>query len=570
MDKAQQRPMVPSLPVTSTWTASVPRVAASDFDAVDLLPAAKTAVSIALFSIALVVFASNQHPLAPLSPGLATVAVRAVVPLAAALVVALFQRRPILAYASVLALTPAWNSAQVDVALGSFQIIDQTFFVAAMLVGCLVLGRRRSGVEPFDVLDDSAAWERLGRDRAGVAAQATRPRRHYRAHTFVEVGAAGFVALALLSSLASPDVATSANVLLHGIVEPLLMGAILVWLRPGRRDLFIVGAGLAFAAALGSALNVLQGLSSYGSVAAMLSRRLYFSWYTYGNVGFYGIVMAATLPIEVGLLLMGRRLRVPQRLKATLLLATGLTLVGLLFTISKSAWLSAFCATMLLAFLTMRSWWRRAALAFAAVVLSALFVPWPSVALQASPAAAEAYRTAVAQVVGTSRLNSWDISTLSGHGSVAERFYAIEGGIWMALDHPVLGIGLDQYSKYYVTGKDRPAEARDQRIDHAHSLAAEVAAELGLPAAVLLAALLVAALWAAWRAFRTARSDVSRILAASIITGLGAWAFAATIFGCVIYRAASLQASDVVTFAVLAAMAIGLGRLRQREGPNWV
>jgi O-antigen ligase len=571
LEKAQGRQTVPPLDAAGTWPARHLDAAWPDPSAARPLPAVRATASITLFSVVLILFATNQHPLQPLPPGTAVVLVRGLVPLAAAVAIALFPWRPVASFAAVLALTPAWNAAQMELAIGSFQVIGQSVFVAAMAGGCIALvatGWDTHERKPGRGFDHLAAWERIGTAATAATAAVGRGRRSYRAHRFVELAAIGFVAMALASTMASRDLASSANVLLHGIVEPLAMAAILVWLRPGRRDLVLVGAGLAFAAAFGTALNILQGLGTYGSFQAMLAHRLYFSWYTYGNVGFFGLVLAATVQIEIGLLLARHRLGLSRRIAAPLLVAIALTLTGLFFTISKSAWLATTAAAAILAPLAVRSWRRRAAAALVAVALSAVFVPWPTLLLQATPAASTAYRTAIAQVVGSSRLNSWDIDTLSGHGSVAERYYALEGGVRMALDHPVLGVGLDQFARYYVKGQYRPAQAR-MLVDHAHSLFPEVAAELGLVASALLAIVMTGAMWAMWRAWRTARSDLSRAMAASILAALAAWATGAIMFGCYFYRPFNLQASDVVTFAVLVGMAVAFARLRTREGSAW-
>jgi O-antigen ligase len=571
LEKAQQRQMVPPLEVAGAWTARHPGAAGPDRAETKPLRAGQATASLTLFSIVLILFAVNQHELPPLPPSLAVVLVRGLVPLAAAGAVALFPWRPMASFTVVLALTPVWNAAQMELTIGSFQVIGQTVFVAAMIGGCVTLvatGWTAREPAPDREFDHFAAWERIGTDRTVAAGAVRRGRRNYRAYHFVELAAAGFVAIAVASTFASRDVATSANVLVHGIVEPLVMAAILVWLRPGRRALILVGAALAFAAAFATALNILQGLSAYGSFQSMLAHRLYFSWYTYGNVGFFGLVVAATIQIEVGLLLARHRLGLSRQLTALLLVAIALTLTGLFFTISKSAWLSATAAAAILAPLAVRSRRRRAAAAVAAIALSAVFVPWPTLLLQATPAASAAYRTAIVQVVGSSRLNSWDIDTLAGHGSMAERYYALEGGVRMALDHPVLGVGLDQFSRYYVRGQYRPAQAH-MLVDHAHSLFPEVAAELGLLAAVLLALLILGTMWAMWRAWRTARSDLSRAMAASILAAVTAWVTGAILFGCYFYRPFNLQASDVATFAVLVGMAVALARLRTREGSAW-
>jgi O-antigen ligase len=525
---------------------------------IDTLPLARLAASVLMFALVLFISATTQHPLAVVAANSVTIAVRALVPLAAAFTAALCVWRPTLAYAIILALTPAWNSAQIEASLGSFQMIDQTVFVVALLVGCAVIATNRP--HPQEEFDYSAAWERLGLSAAGGVARSIDSRRRYRAHTFAEVAAAGIVVLAILSTVISPDPGTSANVFMHGILEPVAMAGILIWLRPSRREIAIVGAGLAIAVADGSALNVLQSLSQYKTISGVLTNRLYFSWYTYGNVGTFGVIVAATLPIEIGLLVLRKRLGLSRPIVGLLLVVIGLTLAGLFFSLSKSAWLSAFVSMAALMLFLMRSWRQRIAVTMAALVISAVYIPWPALVLQVAPPVDNAYSTAIADLVGKSRFDSWNPETLTGHGSMAERYYAVEGGVMMALDHPILGVGLDQFGRYYAKGSYRPKEAAIW-LDNAHSLFPEVAAELGFPAATLLAALVAASLWAMWRASRKARDDLTRILALSILAAIAGWVLAATAFGCVIYRATANQASDMIAFAVLISMAVALARI---------
>ncbi len=176
-----------------------------------------------------------------------------------------------------------------------------------------------------------------------------------------------------------------------------------------------------------------------------------------------------------------------------------------------------------------------------------------------------AYRTAVIAMVGQSRFDSWNPNTLSGHGSMAERFYAIQGGLQMAVDHPVLGVGLNEFHTYYMDLGYRPAAAKDD-LDHAHSVFPEVAAELGFPALAMLVTIFGAALLAMWRVYRAARDNVTRTLAAMLIASIVAWAVAATAYGADIYRSFRDQASDIVALAIVLAMAIALARWVRDSG----
>ena len=79
------------------------------------------------------------------------------------------------------------------------------------------------------------------------------------------------------------------------------------------------------------------------------------------------------------------------------------------------------------------SWRRRLAVLVVGVAMSTLFIPWPAFFLQVAPSVNQGYRTMMVALVGESRFDSWNPATLAGHGSLAERFYAIDGAVRMAL-----------------------------------------------------------------------------------------------------------------------------------------
>ena len=130
--------------------------------------------------------------------------------------------------------------------------------------------------------------------------------------------------------------------------------------------------------------------------------------------------------------------------------------------------------------LLVASWRRRLAVLVVGVAMSTLFIPWPAFFLQVAPSVNQGYRTMMVALVGESRFIR-NPATLAGHGSLAERFYAIDGAVRMALANPILGVGLDEFGVNYANPAYRPPQALDT-LDHAHSFFPEIAAELG-PAA---------------------------------------------------------------------------------------
>lgn len=559
MEESEQRPLSPPvLQAAAAWPESaVARLSRPNAVADLLVPLAATGF---LFAAVLVVAALNQHRLTGIHAGATVQAVRALVPLTAAGVAVWCIYRPWPAFLAVLALTPIWNTSEMAWQVGPIQVIFQTIFIGALIVGCVLQARTR--VRIHSPVVSSPARSLTARGRAlDLRALASR----YSAYRFVEVGALAIVGLAVLSTIVSLDPVNSATVLLHGIIEPVAIGGILIWLRPSRRDLVLVAAALGISIALGSALNFVQSLSQFRSISSLAANRLAFAWATYYNVGLFGVIVAMVVPLVVGLLAARRALRLSPPVVAILIVVLALTLAGLFFSLSKSAWLATAAGTSLLLLLLVKTWRRRLAMFAALAVASAVFIPWPAFVLQVAPPINNAYRTVMVGVVGEARFDSWNPATLAGHGSMAERYYAVEGGVTMALDHPLLGVGLNEFGTYYWNLGYKPAAAQD-RLDHAHSLFPEVAAELGIPAVSILFVVFAAALWAMWRTYRGARDDLTRILAATFMAAIAAWLVAATAFGCDIYRTVRAQGSDVLAIAVLVAMAVALARLTHSTG----
>ena len=190
-----------------------------------LIPAAATML---LFVCALVLTAMNEHAVLRVHPSPTAMFVRSLVPLAVAIVVVLAVYRPWPAFVAVVGLTPVWNSAMVEIQVGPVQVILQTVFVAALLAGCYLEWRRSRG-HNMGYVDSLAQPLPVAQD-VSRPVEAERAGRHYLAFRFAEVAAVLLLLLAVASTLISPDIANSATGLLHGIAEPIAMGAFLVWL----------------------------------------------------------------------------------------------------------------------------------------------------------------------------------------------------------------------------------------------------------------------------------------------------------------------------------------------------
>jgi O-antigen ligase len=514
---------------------------------------ARAATAVAVTAATLAVAALNEHDPYDIHAGLFAQVVAGLVPLLLGMLAGLAVLRPRAGFIAALVLTPVIDVAQVSWIMGPLQVISQTIVLVALGVGLLLRDRSPEAAT-------SGATSPV--DPSGRAG-----RRYRVSLTSAAAGAVvALLALAALSTVLSPKVDMSAAVLLHGILEPMGMAAVLLALRPTRRDLILVAVLLGVSVAIGGLLNMIQTLAVVHSLSVLQAQRLLFSRITYFNVGLFGEMLAMATPLLIASIA-GRRLLNLRRWVVLLLVIVTLTALASLFlTFSKSAYLATAGGSMVLILLVVRGWRRRAEIVLVAGLLSATVIPWPAFFLQVSPPLANAYRSAVVSLVGESRYDSWNPSTLSGRGSLLERFYATRAAVEMAIDHPVLGIGLDQFLAQYV-GHYKPPEAKLD-LDSAHSMWPEIAAELGIPALLLAWFIYGCALLAAWRVYRSPPDDLTRLLAAALLAAMTAWLVVGTAFAGDMYRPWRNMSSDYVMAFVLVAAAFALYRMTRRLGPG--
>ena len=502
----------------------------------------------ALFLVTVWIAALNEHAPLDIKAGIPARVLAALVPLLAGGVAALAVWKPWRGFIAVLVLTPVVNVAQFSWMIGWAQIIFQTIFLAALAVGLLL------DVRPPDV--------RRTLERLRVSGLRVRPRA-----VIPAVAAAGFIVVAVLSTLRSPDVRSSLDVLIHGILEPMGMGAVLLALRPSRSKLVLVAVALGVSVAIGGVLNIVQSVPG-STLAALQTNRLLFSRITYFNVGLFGEMVAMAVPLLSAVLMARGYLRLNRWAVLGVGAALAASLVALFFTFSKSAYLAAAAGLVAVLLLGLRTWRQRGAVLLTATLMSSLVVPWPELALSPVPGLAEAYRSVAVKLVGESRFDSWNPSTLSGRGSLVERFYATEAALQMAINHPQLGIGLDQFKTEY-TGQYKPPQAQLE-LDSAHSMWAEAAAELGFPALFLLLVVYGAAWVAAWLVYRSPPDPATRLIAAGWLAAMLAWFVVATAFAGDMYRPWRNMASDFVMMWIVVGGAFALYRsamARRRHEP---
>ena len=496
------------------------------------------------FGVAYSVAAWHGHTPARVTEVTAVRLMVSLIPIAAALLAALAILRPWPAYLGILVLTPVWNAAQINWTTDAFQVTIQTVFVMVLGIGCL-MSRRRTRDAAF-----ADARQRAGGRRGSSIAAVV-----------ASLALVAFLALALASTYASPGVAQSRIVLAHGIVEPIALGLILLGLRPNRMDLVRVAIALGLSAGVGCLINIVQTVPG-STLAGLQSHRLFFSILTYDSVGLLGEVLAMSVPLLVGVLLARRALRLRPSISVFVIVALAACLAGLFLTFSKSAWLATSVATALLVIFAARTWPARLAIVAGAGLLSAFVVPWPALLLPSTPGLGSAYRGAMVQLEGQRRYDSWNPATVAGEGSVTFHLRAAEAGVRMAETHPWLGVGLNQYKRFYMSGYAIPPI--DIHVDHAHSMWPELAAELGFPAMGLVALIYAAALLALWRVYRNPPDGTTRLLAAMFMAALIAWVIVATAFGTDIYRSPRSMSAEIVMMTVVTSAAFALARSARR------
>ena len=540
------------LSTTRILTLAVPGVRAS----------LRAAASVAVFFATLTIAGLNEHAPLGIQPGQLGQLLAANVPLIAAFAAAYAVTRPWPAFLVVLLMTPLWNAAQVSWQVGPVQVILQTVFIVALALGCVLRsgderartatqrasGRRRSSEVVARRAAPTTAGPRLERARAiGFAS-----------HHVGWIATIAVIGFATVSTALSPDVETSMAVLVHGIIEPVAMGILLLLIGTNRRRLALVLVALGLSVALGGAINLVQSIPAFGSLDALQAKRLLFSRLTYFNVGLFGEMLAMAAPLLLGAIAARRHLGLGRYAVTILAIALVVSVVSLFLTFSKSAYLATAGGVLVFFLLLAGTWRRRFGILLVATALSAVVVPWPAYVLQVSPTLESVYRDTMVKLVGESRYDSWNPSALSGRGSLVERLLATEAAVQMAVDHPILGIGLDQFKSEYQGAYKNPES--NFPADSAHTFWPEVAAELGIPALALVVLIFASALLALWRVYRAPPDEATRVLALTLLASLVAWLMVATAFAGDMYRPWRNMSSDFVMMAVLTGAAFALSR----------
>jgi O-antigen ligase len=238
-----------------------------------------------------------------------------------------------------------------------------------------------------------------------------------------------FVFAAGVSAMASLDSRLALRALYQVVLEPVLYGALLVlFLRTGRDWALVLGAA-AVSCVFVSCAAVGEAIAQPGhslSPVASFQHAVGF----YGSPDNLGLLLDRVIPFWLAFALFAP---LRGRLRAALILAGLPLLVGLLYSYSRGAWLATGVACVLL--LVLRPGWTRYA-AIALVVLGGL------ASLAKAHSVVDALSTGHAGT-GQKRIDIWRSS------------------LNMLRDHPILGVGLDNFKQYYSPRHGQQAYTQD-------------------------------------------------------------------------------------------------------------
>jgi O-antigen ligase len=416
---------------------------------------------------------------------------------------------------------PFFTAARIGPVVGWVQVTSSTVILATLIFAALLGFRRaRPAVAPLPLL--------LG----------------------------GMIALlAVLSTAASPDFSTSVSITLHGVLEPVGIGVVLLLLRPGLRGLVALGVAMSASVAIAGLVNLAWMATVVRALGDFQLHRGELGRVTYFNVGLFGGILVVVLPLlaiafaRPALLVealeratSGLAAATPARVARLVWLASWATLCLVLLlidlTFSKSAWIAALVVGLALVAAVPATWRGRVIGVAGVAVVAAFFI----------------LTSAVTYAPASDRPGSLDPTSVEGSYSVTERLLATEAAAHMAIDHPIIGVGPGLYGAAYRTSYANPQIK--EAVQSAHDMIPNVAAEYGLPLALVFSATVLAALWSALRRWR-AGAGLGALLALGFGLSLVGFMIVATLFGTDLYRAYRYMNTDLLYLGlILGALAV--------------
>jgi O-antigen ligase len=216
--------------------------------------------------------------------------------------------------------------------------------------------------------------------------------------------------------------------------------------------------------------------------------------------GFYGspnnlaLYLGRLLPLAVGILAWGERGYPSSRRRWLYGLAALVSAAALVLTYSRGAWVVGVPASLL--FLAALRGRRAFALAMGLLMLIA---------------------AVLLMVVGAGRLTSLlDAS----QGTTFFRLQLWRSSLAMIRDHPLLGVGLDNFLYQYRSHYVLPTAWEELNLSHPHNLVLDFWLRLGLPGLAILVWLLVAFFRRGWRLYRGLPEGNERLLVLGLMAGM--------------------------------------------------
>ena len=370
----------------------------------------------------------------------------------------------LIALFALLVLRPAWGLALIALTMPLY--VQQ----ATKPIG----GYRFSPVEVFTLVT-AAAWLARSLLDAGAAYRRDRTRPVLPRLARADWAVLFFAAAATLSLLFTERRGVALTEWRVTIVEPILFYALLRVMRPSRRELWIVLDAWVLSAVIVAGYGLWQYATGQDLITAesgLLRLRS-----IYGSPNNAALYLDRVLPLLVALVLLGKTALHGHRRLAYGLAAVPVGL-ALLLTFSKGALFLGIPAGLLVVFwvwqrLAGRRTWPWALGAFAAGA-AALVVAGQVPALAA--------RLDLFGVTGVFRVNLW------------------RAALNMVAEHPVFGVGLDNFLYAYRGRYILDAAWQEPNLNHPHNIVLDFATRLGLVGLLAGAWLVVEATLALWRA----------------------------------------------------------------------
>jgi O-antigen ligase len=362
--------------------------------------------------------------------------------------------------------------------------------------------------------------------------------------------------LAVAASVVSLFPAEATNITLHGVLEPMAVFGIVMILRPTGQQALHALLALTTGVLVATAINFAWLWVVVGE-ADLYRQRMQLARLTYFNVGIFATMLVVAVPAASAPFFVRERwARVATVLGSV---AIALFVLALFFTYTKSAWLSAAIVATLMVVLLVDTWRPRVPLLLTIALLLAAVVPYPLPLLRiAAPGLAAGYEAFLVSTQGPGRVESWDPDTYNGSGSISIRFEAVGAAAQITAGSPLLGVGPGGFQREFA--RIRP-DASVPELQSAHNLLPNLAAEYGLPFALLAAIGLLLVLRRTF-GLRHSADPLLRVAGIAVALALVGFLAMATLFGNDLYRQYRTMNTDVVIAALLAGLGWSLSSSR--------